>query len=53
MNADLAEARQLGITSVPTFVVDRKFAIQGAQELAVLRTAFDEIARREAVDTPR
>ncbi|GID97600.1 DsbA family protein [Amorphoplanes digitatis] len=53
VNADLAEARQLGITSVPTFVVDRKFAIQGAQEPAVLRTAFDEIARREAVDTPR
>ncbi|AGZ38308.1 DsbA family oxidoreductase [Actinoplanes friuliensis] len=53
VNADLAEARELGITSVPTFVVDRKFAIQGAQETAVLRSALDEIARREAVDAPR
>jgi predicted DsbA family dithiol-disulfide isomerase len=53
VNADLAEARDLGITSVPTFVVDRKFAIQGAQESAVLRSALDEIARREAVDAPR
>jgi predicted DsbA family dithiol-disulfide isomerase len=53
VNADLAEARELGITSVPTFVIDRKYAIQGAQEPAVLRTALDEIARREAVDTSR
>ncbi|MET0493726.1 MAG: DsbA family oxidoreductase [Actinoplanes sp.] len=53
VNADLAEARELGITSVPTFVVDRRFAIQGAQETAVLRSALDEIARREGVDVPR
>ena len=53
VNADLAEARELGITSVPTFVVDRRFVIQGAQETAVLRSALDEIARREGVDVPR
>ena len=53
VNADLLEARELGITSVPTFVVDRKFVIQGAQEPAVLRSAVEEIARREAVDAPR
>ncbi len=52
VNADLAEARELGITSVPTFVIDRKFVVQGAQEAAVLRSALDEIARREAVDAP-
>jgi predicted DsbA family dithiol-disulfide isomerase len=50
VNADLSEARELGITSVPTFVVDRKYVIQGAQEPAALRSALDEIARREAVD---
>ena len=50
VSADLLEARELGITSVPTFVVDRKFVIQGAQEPAVLRSAVEEIARREAVD---
>jgi predicted DsbA family dithiol-disulfide isomerase len=52
VNADLAEARELGITSVPTFVIDRKYAIQGAQEPAVLRSALEEIARREAADAP-
>jgi len=53
VNADLTEARELGITSVPTFVVDRKYAIQGAQEPAALRSALEEIARREAVDAAR
>ncbi|BCJ53218.1 DSBA oxidoreductase [Actinoplanes sp. NBRC 14428] len=53
VNADLAEARELGITSVPTFVIDRKYAVQGAQEVPVLRSALEEIARREAVDAPR
>jgi predicted DsbA family dithiol-disulfide isomerase len=53
VNADLAEARELGITSVPTFVVDRRFVIQGAQEPAALRSALEEIARREAVDATR
>jgi predicted DsbA family dithiol-disulfide isomerase len=53
VNADLAEARELGITSVPTFVVDRRFVIQGAQEPAAMRSALEEIARREAVDAAR
>ncbi len=53
VNADLAEARALDITSVPTFVVDRRFVIQGAQEAAALRSALAEIARREAVDAVR
>jgi predicted DsbA family dithiol-disulfide isomerase len=50
VNADIAEARELGITSVPTFVIDGKYAIQGAQESATILTALEEIARREAVD---
>ena len=53
VNADLAEARELGITSVPTFVIDGKYAVQGAQEPALLRDALNEIARREAVDAGR
>ncbi|MFI5495435.1 DsbA family protein [Actinoplanes sp. NPDC051859] len=51
VNADLAEARELGITSVPTYVIDRKYVVQGAQAVPVLQTALEEIARREAVDT--
>ena len=49
VNADLAIAGELGITSVPTFVIEGKYAVQGAQEAETLRTAFAEIARREAV----
>ncbi|MCA2212763.1 DsbA family oxidoreductase [Jidongwangia harbinensis] len=53
VRADLAVARELGITSVPTFVIDGRYAVQGAQEPDTLRTAFAEIARREAVDAGR
>ena len=50
VNTDLAEARELGITSVPTFVIDGKYAIQGAQEPGTILAALEEITRREAVD---
>jgi predicted DsbA family dithiol-disulfide isomerase len=50
VNTDLREAGELGITSVPTFVIDGKYAIQGAQESATILAAFEEIARRESVD---
>jgi predicted DsbA family dithiol-disulfide isomerase len=53
VNADLNEAHQLGITSVPTFVIDGKYAVQGAQESATLVAALEEITRREAVDAGR
>ncbi|MCO8277604.1 DsbA family oxidoreductase [Actinoplanes sp. TRM 88003] len=50
VEADLAQARELDISSVPFFLVDGKYALQGAQEPATLIEAFEEIARREAVD---
>jgi predicted DsbA family dithiol-disulfide isomerase len=53
VGGDIAVARELGITSVPTFVVDGKYAVQGAQEPTMLRDALTEIARREAVDAGR
>ena len=49
VGGDIAIARELGINSVPTFVIDGKYAVQGAQEPAMLRDALTEIARREAV----
>jgi predicted DsbA family dithiol-disulfide isomerase len=51
VTSDLTEARELGITSVPTFVIDGKYAVQGAQEAATLLAAFEEISRRESVET--
>ena len=53
VTADLTEAGELGITSVPTFVIDGKYAVQGAQEPATLVSAFAEIARRESIDAGR
>ena len=50
VRADIMAARDFGITSVPTFVIDNKYAIQGAQDVQVLKDAFAEINRREAVD---
>ena len=50
--ADLAEARELGISSVPTFVIAGKYAVQGAQDAATLRGALQEVARRQAAATP-
>jgi predicted DsbA family dithiol-disulfide isomerase len=53
VNADLSEARELGITSVPTFVIDGKYEVQGAQEPSTLLAALEEITRREAIDAGR
>jgi predicted DsbA family dithiol-disulfide isomerase len=53
VNADITEAHDLGITSVPTFVIDGRYAVQGAQEPVMLRNALNEITRREAVDAGR
>ncbi len=53
VHADLAQGRELGITSVPTFVIDGRFAVHGAQESSTMLAALEEIARREAVDADR
>jgi predicted DsbA family dithiol-disulfide isomerase len=53
VESDMALARQLAISSVPTFVVEGRYAVQGAQEASVLRTALQEIARREAAEAAR
>jgi predicted DsbA family dithiol-disulfide isomerase len=48
--AALAEARDLGVTSVPMFVFAGKYAVAGAQEPATLREVLAEVERREAAD---
>ena len=42
VNADIEEARQLGISGVPFFVFDRKYAVSGAQESAVFQQALEQ-----------
>ncbi|SDT73584.1 DsbA family oxidoreductase [Actinoplanes derwentensis] len=47
VRTDIEEARALGISSVPTFVIDGKYALSGAQESTTLLSALEEIVRRE------
>ncbi|MBB5829780.1 DsbA family oxidoreductase [Micromonospora carbonacea] len=46
--ADLAAARELGVSSVPTFVLAGKYAVTGAQEPETLLAALREVEQREA-----
>ncbi|MGY0002699.1 DsbA family oxidoreductase [Micromonospora sp. I033] len=46
--ADLSAAHQLGISSVPTFVLAGKYAVTGAQEPETLLAALHEVAQRES-----
>jgi predicted DsbA family dithiol-disulfide isomerase len=44
VKADIAHASTLGISGVPCIIVDRKFAISGAQSSDILVQAFSKIA---------
>ncbi|MEV6691277.1 DsbA family oxidoreductase [Micromonospora sp. NPDC051196] len=50
LTAELAAARQIGVTSVPTFVLAGKYAVSGAQAPATLLAALAEVEQREAAD---
>ena len=54
VRAGLARARELGVTSVPTFVLAGRYAVTGAQEPETLHAALTEVANREAgtIDEP-
>ncbi|MCI4063429.1 DsbA family oxidoreductase [Micromonospora sp. R77] len=46
--ADLAAAHEIGVSSVPTFVLAGKYAVTGAQEPETLLAALTEVERRES-----
>ncbi|MFE9689864.1 DsbA family protein [Micromonospora sp. NPDC005806] len=46
--ADLTAAHQLGVSSVPTFVLAGKYAVTGAQEPETLLAALREVEQRES-----
>ncbi|MEW2377162.1 DsbA family oxidoreductase [Micromonospora sp. NPDC047812] len=48
LSDELATARQIGVTSVPTFVLAGRYAVTGAQEPETLLAALAEVHRREA-----
>ena len=41
----IAEARQLGVKSVPTFVFDGRFAVEGAQETSTFLQVLDQVTQ--------
>jgi predicted DsbA family dithiol-disulfide isomerase len=43
VQAQIDEARQLGVTAVPTFVFDEKYALQGAQPIEVFQRVLSEL----------
>ncbi len=46
--ADLQEAAELGVSSVPTFVIDGKYAVTGAQPAEVFAQVLAEVDRLSA-----
>jgi predicted DsbA family dithiol-disulfide isomerase len=45
---EIAEAQSMGISGVPTFVINRKFGLSGAQPADTLIEAFQDLASRNA-----
>ncbi|EMR07046.1 Protein-disulfide isomerase [Bhargavaea cecembensis DSE10] len=48
VRADIGEARQLGVQGVPFFVLNRKYAISGAQPDEVFEQALRQVAEEES-----
>lgn len=44
VRTDIAEARAIGVTGVPFFVLDRRFAVSGAQPVEVFTAALERAA---------
>ncbi len=49
VEADITEARQIGVQGVPFFVINRKYAISGAQPLEAFVDSIREIAEEEGI----
>jgi predicted DsbA family dithiol-disulfide isomerase len=45
---EIGMAREMGVTGVPCFIIDNKYAVMGAQSVDVLTNAFREIAAMKA-----
>ncbi len=46
MQADIAQARAFGISSVPFFVIDGKYGVAGAQESATFLEVLEDVAAK-------
>ena len=48
VRVDIAEAGQIGVQGVPFFVINRKYAISGAQPAEAFANALRKVAEEEA-----
>jgi predicted DsbA family dithiol-disulfide isomerase len=48
VRADMAAARELGITGVPFFVIDRRYGVSGAQDAEVFANALEQVLAERA-----
>lgn len=44
MKEEIAQAQRLGITAVPTFVIDGRYAVQGAQPASAFLQVLEQVA---------
>ena len=50
VRAEIEQAQRLGITAVPTFVFDGKYAVQGAQPTSVFLQALETVVRESGAE---
>jgi predicted DsbA family dithiol-disulfide isomerase len=48
VTAEIADFQRMGVRGVPTFIFEQKYAVSGAQDVAVLADALNEIAEEKA-----
>lgn len=53
VQADIAEAQEVGVKGVPFFVINRKYAISGAQPTEAFVEALEKIAEEEGITKPK
>ena len=46
---EVEEAQRIGVTGVPCFILDRRYAVMGAQEVEVLADAFKQLAEEKRI----
>ena len=49
VKADITEAGQIGVQGVPFFVINRKYAISGAQPAETFAEALQKVAEEEGL----
>lgn len=52
VNHDIAEAKEFGINGVPYFIINRKYAISGAQPTKTFTQALEQVWEEENKTTP-